>query len=168
MNLKGILPRRIHMSFSPSVNPLRCWSLVALLLLHSPTALSSELQVDDSCYRERVLDRQCLAERHQRSDSAVTNYYQDLRQKLEQAVPHSDGIAADMDESAEDGWLEQRLDMLIKSQALWLEYRDVVCDAHAHEYQFGSMAWPVKMTCLIELNEARLQQLQNIYGPKSE
>ncbi|MDH3274874.1 MAG: DUF1311 domain-containing protein [Gammaproteobacteria bacterium] len=156
------------MNCQKTIKPAYWYFLPVILLLAWQVADASEPKTGDDCYQKGVLDRQCLSAHQQRTDSAVRDYYQSLQKSFEQSIQYGRDNPSDPDDPGGNEWFEQRLEMLLKSQTLWLEYRDTVCQVHAHEYQHGSLAWPVKMTCLIEFNEARLQQLQNIYNPETE
>lgn len=132
-----------------------------LLALSFPTLEASEHS--DECYREGVLDRKCLSTIQKNSLVAVEDAYRRISARLKESLRHVPTDSTDPETRAEREWEQRRLDYLAQSQELWRGYRDSVCEGRALEFQGGSLAWPRRMHCLVEMNLMRLRHLKENY-----
>jgi len=83
----------------------------------------------------------CLSKARASSDAELNSLYRDIRKRL------------DRDE----------LTALMKTQRLWIRYRDANCSAERALYGKGTGAGPAYLACLEAMTRARTEELQVTY-----
>ncbi|MEO1404355.1 MAG: lysozyme inhibitor LprI family protein [Cyanobacteria bacterium J06635_1] len=88
---------------------------------------------------------QCAQQNYQQSDQALNVMYNSLKDSL-------DGVAADN---------------LVTAEKAWLEFRDGNCDFERSQFEGGSMAPLIYASCLEQLTDERIEELQQPAMPET-
>jgi uncharacterized protein YecT (DUF1311 family) len=84
----------------------------------------------------------CLSTASDKADAKLNSVYQEVRKNLE----------------------GEELDRLVKTQRLWIQYRDANCAAEQNLYEGGSAKYAVHFACLEAMTRARTRELQITYA----
>jgi uncharacterized protein YecT (DUF1311 family) len=83
----------------------------------------------------------CLSDARDKADTKLNAVYKEVRSRLEGAD----------------------LENLIKTQRLWIQYRDANCSAERDLYEGGTAKYAVYFACLESMTRARTRELQVTY-----
>jgi uncharacterized protein YecT (DUF1311 family) len=84
----------------------------------------------------------CLSGARDKADAKLNSVYKELRSRLEGTD----------------------VELLIKTQRLWIQYRDANCSAERDLYEGGTAKYAVYFACLESMTRARTRELQITYA----
>jgi uncharacterized protein YecT (DUF1311 family) len=101
----------------------------------------------------------CSDEQYRKADARLNALYTKTVGILEKNV----ASAKYAKDATQTKYNEAALQKLREAERVWIQYRDLHCDAAKHEYEDGSMSSMVWTGCMKEVTEHRIEELRHAY-----
>jgi uncharacterized protein YecT (DUF1311 family) len=119
-------------------------TLLTVALFFSPAYAQHMNEKDSPCANVVVTAElsNCLSNARDKADATLNSVYTNVRKRL-------DGDDAEH---------------LVKTQRLWIQYRDANCSAERDLYEGGTARYPAYFACLEAMTRARTKELRVTYA----